>query len=73
MCSSTAENDTEYTLTADVPGMSKEHVKVEIDGDTLLISGEQAAESSEHGGASRHGSFYHRKLLSRFDAPHARA
>ena len=33
--------DTEYTVTAELPGVDPEAVKLEIDGDTLVLSGEK--------------------------------
>ncbi len=33
--------DTEYTLTAELPGVDPDAVKLEIDGDTLALSGEK--------------------------------
>jgi HSP20 family protein len=35
-----SSNDKEHTLVLEVPGMSKEDIKVEVEGNYLLISGE---------------------------------
>jgi len=41
------ENDHEYLLRAELPGMKKEEVKVKVEGGTLLISGEREQEKEE--------------------------
>ena len=41
------ENDREYILKAELPGMKKEEVKLEVEGGTLSISGERKAEKEE--------------------------
>ena len=43
------ENDKNYTLKADVPGVPKENVKVEVDGDTLTISADRKEEKEDKG------------------------
>jgi HSP20 family protein len=42
-----AEDDKEYTLKAELPGMSKENIKVSVDGGVLSITGERKAEKEE--------------------------
>jgi HSP20 family protein len=43
------ENDREYVVKAELPGMKKEEVKLEVEGGTLSISGERKAEKEEKG------------------------
>ncbi|HEX4923653.1 MAG TPA: Hsp20/alpha crystallin family protein [Bdellovibrionales bacterium] len=38
------ETDSHFIVTVDVPGMRKEDVKVEVDGDRLIVSGERKEE-----------------------------
>jgi len=45
-----SETDTEVRITAELPGIERDDVDVEITGDTLTIQGEKAAETSETGG-----------------------
>jgi HSP20 family protein len=48
------EDDGHYVLRADLPGLSEDDVKIELEGDVLTISGERASEHEQ----SREG--YHR-------------
>lgn len=41
------ETESEVIITADLPGVSKEEVNVELVGDTLTLSGERKQESEE--------------------------
>lgn len=43
-----AEDDKEFTITADLPDVNKENVKVTIEEDTLTIQGERKHEEEEH-------------------------
>jgi HSP20 family protein len=43
-----AEDDKEFTITADLPDVPKENVKVSIENDTLTIQGERTHEEEEH-------------------------
>jgi HSP20 family protein len=49
-----AENENEYVLTADLPGLSEGDVNVELDDNVLRISGERKSEHEER------NSGYHR-------------
>jgi HSP20 family protein len=42
-----AEDDKEYTVKAELPGMSKENIKVTVEGDVLSITGERKVEKEE--------------------------
>jgi HSP20 family protein len=42
-----AEDDKEYTIKAELPGMNKEDVKVTVDGSVLSITGERKSEKEE--------------------------
>ena len=44
------ENDTTYTVRAEIPGMKKEDVKVEVDGNRVSISAETKQEKEEKEG-----------------------
>jgi HSP20 family molecular chaperone IbpA len=43
------ENDKSYDLKADLPGVPKENVNVEVDGDTLTISANRKEEKEDKG------------------------
>lgn len=44
------ENDTTYTVRAEIPGMKKEDVKVQVDGNRVSISAETKQETEEKEG-----------------------
>jgi HSP20 family protein len=57
-----SEKDGEYIVRLDAPGFSADQVKVEVDGDTLVVSGERDTESRDEGEGvlrwgRRHNSF----------------
>jgi HSP20 family protein len=41
------EDDGHYLLRADLPGLSEDDIKIELEGDVLTISGERASEHEE--------------------------
>jgi HSP20 family protein len=43
----TAETDTAYEVTAELPGVDEKDIKLSLEGDTLSISGEKKAEREE--------------------------
>ncbi len=56
------ESDSEYALQIDIPGIKKEDVNIEIEGNTLTVSGERMSEvdkreAKRHYTESRYGSF----------------
>jgi HSP20 family protein len=56
------ENDSEYTIRADLPEVKKEDIEITVDNDTLTISGERRVEKStenekEHRRETFYGSF----------------
>lgn len=58
-----SETDKEYQITADVPGVKPEDIKVEVSGETLIMSGKSEEEKEESGKTwhrieRRSGSFY---------------
>lgn len=68
-----SERDNEYKIAVEIPGVSEKDVKLNVDGDQLVISGEkQQEEKSEDKGKfhrveRRYGSFY-RSLALPHDA-----
>jgi len=57
------QNNGQFTVRADLPGMTKEDIKVELTGDMLTISGERKEEKEEKGegfyrSERRYGNFY---------------
>ena len=44
------ENETDYTLRADLPGLSEKDIAIELDSDVLTISGERRSEHEERAG-----------------------
>jgi len=64
------ENETSYLLEADLPGLSKDDVKVEIERNVLTIEGERKSERSEdlhglHVERASHARFVRRFTLGR--------
>jgi HSP20 family protein len=41
------ENDAQYRLSFDLPGVKKEEIKIEFSGDQLIVSGERKFEKAE--------------------------
>jgi len=68
-----SERDTEYKISVEIPGVSEEDIKLNVDGNQLIIRGEkQQEEKSEDKGKihrieRRYGSF-HRSLALPHDA-----
>lgn len=65
-----AETDSEFHITADVPGVKPEDVKVQVSGDNLVISGKSEEEKEEKGKTwhrveRKSGSFYREFELPR--------
>lgn len=52
------ETDEMYMISADLPGMKKEDVKIDVSGNSMKISGERAKEFREEG--------YHERSYGRF-------
>jgi HSP20 family protein len=42
-----SEDEQEYAIKAELPGLEKDHVKVTVENGTLLITGERAGENKE--------------------------
>ncbi|RYX82323.1 Hsp20/alpha crystallin family protein [bacterium] len=73
------ENKNEIVLQAEIPGMTKEEISVELDGDTLRISGERQRQCVVEGEQfrrleRRYGSFSRAfQLQTEIDADHIEA
>ncbi len=50
-----AENDREYTISADIPGVSKEDIKVDVQGNRVSIAAEVRRQSEEKGDGKDRG------------------
>lgn len=60
-----SENDEEYVLTADLPGMSKKEIEINLQDNRLTISGERKKEAKEEkGNFLREERFYGRFVRS---------
>ena len=44
------ENEADYTLRADLPGLTEQDIAIELDDDVLTVSGERRSEHEEHAG-----------------------
>jgi HSP20 family protein len=42
------ENETDYVLRADLPGLSEQDVSIELENEVLTVSGERKSEHEEH-------------------------
>ena len=65
------ETDKKYSISLDVPGMSKDQLQVELSGNTLTISGEKNEEKTEGRGAGRSFERFHGRFERSFTLPHA--
>ena len=44
------ENEADYTLRADLPGLTEQEIAIELDNDVLTVSGERRSEHEERAG-----------------------
>lgn len=58
------ETNDHYLATFDIPGVKKEDIKIEIQGDRLLVSGERQREVKEEEGGT---SIYNERAYGRFE------
>ena len=63
------ESDNSYEISVDVPGINKEDIKIEVDGNKLLISGERKQESSEKAKTHKTWSRSYGKFTQAFTLP----
>ena len=56
--SNVSETDKEFTITAELPGLTEEDVDVSVTGDRIVIKGEKKTEKEEKG--DEEGRAYHR-------------
>lgn len=63
------ERDNQMVVRAELPGMSKEDVHVEVDDDALLISGERREEQETNQGGFRHSERRYGRFLRRIPLP----
>lgn len=66
-----AETDQDYTVKAEIPGVKKEDIKVEIEGNQISISAETQKETEEKKGETVvRSERYYGKQYRRFTLPH---
>lgn len=63
------ETDGHYLMALDIPGMTKDQLKVEITGNTLTVSGEKKEEKKEGKGEQRTYERYHGRFERSFTLP----
>jgi len=63
------ERDNQMVVRAELPGMNKEDVHVEVDDDALLISGERRDEQENTQGGFRHSERRYGRFLRRIPLP----
>jgi HSP20 family protein len=60
------ENESDYTVRADLPGLSEQDIAIELDNDVLTVSGERRSEHEERAGGylriERGSGSFHRSL-----------
>ena len=67
------ETDNHYVIAIDIPGMTKDQLKVEITGNTLTVSGEKKSEKKEGKSGQRSYERYHGRFERSFTLPHLAA
>ncbi|MCB0417511.1 MAG: Hsp20/alpha crystallin family protein [Bdellovibrionales bacterium] len=63
------ENDRSYLLSFDLPGLTKEDVHVEIEGDALTVTGERKWQEKKEGTNFRHSERRYGKFTRSFRLP----
>jgi HSP20 family protein len=63
------EGKDSYLIHAELPGMKKEDIKVELNDGTLILSGERKAEKPAEGVEYRHTERVHAKFWRSFSLP----
>lgn len=63
------ETETDYFISLDLPGMTRDQLHVEITGNTLRVSGEKRAESKAGKGARRSSERYYGRFERSFTLP----
>lgn len=63
------ENDNQFLISMDVPGIPKDQIKVEIRGNTLTISGEHHEEKTQDKKKQMHYERYHGRFERSFTIP----
>lgn len=63
------ENSKEYVLKFDIPGIKKEDVKVEVDGNRITISGERKQEREDQDARQHFTETYYGSFMRSFTLP----
>jgi HSP20 family protein len=64
-----SENDQEYLVKAEIPGVNKEDIKVAINGNQVSLSAEVKQEKSENEGGSLRNERYYGQMQRSFTLP----
>jgi HSP20 family protein len=64
------EDDTSYTIHAEIPGVKKEDINVNVEGDTVSISAEVCRESEKEGETWLHSERHYGKVYRSFTLGH---
>ena len=65
------ENDTDYTLRADLPGLSDKDIAIEVEDNVLTVSGERRSEHEQRAGGYCGSSAARERFAARCDCPRA--
>lgn len=65
------ETEKEFIVKADLPGMKKEDIKIEVDGHRLTVSGERREEKEEQDAKRHHTETYYGSFMRMFTLPQA--
>lgn len=64
-----SERESEFLIKADLPGVRKEDVKIQVEGNTITISGERLEESEEGDSKKHRSEAFYGSFLRSFSLP----